>query len=96
MSFRPASDAAVRPLDDRGVVIDMKSGRCWELNRVGFAIWRLVSEGKSVGETIDAVTARYGVSPGTSRNDVLSFLDSLVNAGLLEPQTSGTADRTDR
>jgi hypothetical protein len=94
-SFKPAREATVKPLDDRGVIVDMHTGKCWELNPIGFAIWTLVAEGKSVADTIAAISARYAVSAGTSETDVLTFLESLVNAGLLNPTPeSGSADRT--
>ena len=92
--FRPAPEATVKSLEDRGVIVDMRTGRCWELNAVGFAMWTLAAEGRSVAETIAAISARYGVSPGTSENDVSAFLQSLVDAGLLNPSPRGSADRT--
>ena len=88
-----AADAQVKPLQDSGVIIDTRTGKCWELNAVGFAIWQLIAEGKSVGETAEAIAARYSIAMGTSKQDVLDFVQSLVGEGLLQvlqiPSTAG-------
>ena len=87
--FTPASAATVKALDDRGVVVDMRSGKCWELNPVGFAIWTLVAGGASAADASAAIAARYAVAPGTSQTDVFAFLGSLVDAGLLLTDSGG-------
>ena len=76
------TNVEVRALDDRGVIVDTRSGKCWELNAVGFAIWQQIAAGRSVGETVDAVGAGYAVPADTLRADVVSFVRSLLNEGL--------------
>jgi hypothetical protein len=87
-----AADAQVKPLNDSGVIIDTRTGKCWELNPVGFAIWQLIAAGKSVGETVEAISVRYAVSAGTSKDDVLGFVQSLVSEGLLEAAPGAGSD----
>jgi hypothetical protein len=82
--LHPSTDATVKPIDDRGVIVDMRTGRCWELNRVGFAIWQLVVTGKSPDEAAEAIATRFDVESGTSKRDVLAFVQSLADEGLLQ------------
>jgi hypothetical protein len=86
----PTADAEVKQLNDCGVIVDTRTGKCWELNAVGFAIWQQVAAGKSVGETAEAVAARYSIAIGTSANDVLTFVQSLAREGLLELSPANT------
>jgi hypothetical protein len=92
--FTPASEATVKPMDDHGVIVDMRTGKCWDLNQVGFAIWTLAAEGKSVADTIAAISTRYAVSSETSETDVFAFLRTLVNAGLLVAAPGHAEDGT--
>ena len=87
-----AADAQVKPLHDSGVIIDTRTGKCWELNPVGFAIWQLIAAGKSVGETVEAIAARYAITVGTSKEDVIDFVQSLVSEGLLQVTSTAGAD----
>ena len=82
--FRAAADAQVKPLDDGGVIVDTRTGKCWELNPVGYAIWQHIVAGKSVGETAEAVAARHSISIDSSAEDVMEFVRSLVRERLLE------------
>jgi hypothetical protein len=80
----PGPDAQVKSLNDGGVIVDTRTGKCWELNAVGFAIWQQIAAGKTLAETAEAVAARYSISTVTSADDVLAFAQSLLREGLLE------------
>ena len=82
--LRPTADTQVKPVGDSGVIVDTRTGKCWELNLVGLAIWRLLGEGRSIGETVEAVHAQHAISIATATNDVLGFVQSLLREGLLE------------
>jgi hypothetical protein len=83
--LKPSVGAEVATVDDTGVIVDTRSGKCWQLNAVGLEIWQLIAAGKSVGETIDTVAARYSIPTETSRTDVMSLVQSLLREGLLAP-----------
>ena len=86
--------AAVRPLDDRAVVVDLKTGQFWELNAVGAAIWNLLMAGRSVQETATEVTIRFNIDSSTSMTDTLEFVNSLLGQGLVT--VAETATRPNR
>ena len=85
------SRVEVKAIDDRGVVVDMQTGRCWELNPVGFAVWLRLAEGKSLEEVSDIVASLYRIEIEASVRDVSEFARVLVDAGLLEPSSSTPA-----
>jgi hypothetical protein len=79
----PARHVNVQPVDDRGVLVDLRSGRCWELNAVGFAIWRLLADGRSVADAAGEIAHRYAVDAAVSRTDVTDLVRSLLGEGLV-------------
>jgi Coenzyme PQQ synthesis protein D (PqqD) len=78
-----ATHATVQPLDDRAVVLNLRTGKCWELNATGLAIWRSLIAGESVGDTAEAIAARYSIHVDVSRQDVVELVRSLIGEGLL-------------
>jgi Coenzyme PQQ synthesis protein D (PqqD) len=81
----PTSRVEVKALDDRGVIVDMHSGRCWELNPVGFRIWQHLADGRSLEEVSQIIASQYGIETEVSVRDVTDLARSLVDAGLLAP-----------
>jgi hypothetical protein len=79
----PARHVNVQPVDDRGVLVDLRSGRCWELNPVGFAIWRLLADGRSLADASHEIADRYAVDAEVSRTDVTDLVGALLGAGLV-------------
>jgi Coenzyme PQQ synthesis protein D (PqqD) len=87
----------VQTLEDRAVVVNMLTGRCWELNATGVAIWMRLVDGASVAETANAISARYSVPADVATKDVLALVGSLVSEGLLVISTSnGSASAAPR
>jgi hypothetical protein len=82
--FRPRSEVAVREISDGAVLVDMKSGGCFELNRVGFEIWKLLEPKASVTNICGALAGHYPVAHETLVADVQNLIDSLMRAGLVE------------
>jgi Coenzyme PQQ synthesis protein D (PqqD) len=80
----PAAGVSVQPLEDRAVLVNLQTGRCFELNRIGAEIWRLLAEGKSVGGACDALAARYPTARDILRDDVMGLIRSLLREKLAE------------
>jgi len=72
-----------RLVGDETVLLDLESGLYFGLDNVGQCIWETVSEGKDLGETVDAVVAEYDVDKAQAEADVLEFTSKLVERGLL-------------
>ena len=72
-----------RVVGDEMVLLDLASGEYFGLDGVGQRIWESVSEGKSLAETVEAITAEYDVNTEQAQSDVLEFGKILVERGLL-------------
>jgi hypothetical protein len=55
------------------------------LNEVGAMIWRLMDGQTSVRQLMEAVRNEYDVEAAVAEKDVVDFLQSLEDAGLIRP-----------
>jgi hypothetical protein len=83
----PAAHVSVKALEQRGVLADLRSGQCWELNEVAFYIWLLLADGASIGKASEAISARYSIAADVSHGDVVAFVRSLAGQGLVVVRT---------
>jgi hypothetical protein len=89
-AFSPASDVAVRTVEQGAVLVDMRRGHCFELNRVGYEVWLLIQEGngKSEADICRALSERYQKSSEAIATDVRQLLRALTEHKLVRPVTS--------
>ena len=85
----PCRDVAVRAVDDGAVLVNMRSGACFELNRMGFQIWELLAKGASPSSICEALVGRYEVADEVLVADVRALLDTLVQRKLIESAPTG-------
>ena len=89
--LRPCRDVAARQIDDGAILVNMASGKCFELNRVGFDIWGALGDGNTVRGVCEALAGRYRVENEVLAADVQLLVQTLAEAGLIEPaSTSGS------
>ena len=55
------------------------------LNEVGAMLWRLIDGKTTARQLIEAVCDEYHVGDGEAEKDVVDFLGSLEDAGLIRP-----------
>jgi PqqD family protein of HPr-rel-A system len=70
-------------IDGETVLLDRESGEYYGLDATGTEIWRLLREGKSPEETLEALLERYDVEEERLRADLELFLNALLDRGLL-------------
>jgi hypothetical protein len=75
-----------QPTDTGAVLMDRATGNCFELNRVGAAIWKALSEGKSSEVIAAELVETYRVKPEIAAADVETLVSSLVQHGLIDPR----------
>jgi hypothetical protein len=92
----PRPNVAARDINDGAVLVNMGSGACFELNRIGFEIWKLLGPGTTVADICRALAGRYAVGPEVLAADVRSLVDALVGAGLVEAVAQGGTDESRR
>jgi hypothetical protein len=66
------------------VLVDTRSGVCFELNRTGAEVWELLASGATVTSICAALSARYGVARETVATDVNGIVDALWKQKLIE------------
>lgn len=71
-------------VDDEMVLLDMNSENYFGLDETGSAIWQQLSEIKSLQVTYDILIEEYDVEPAQLENDIITFVQKLVDAGLVQ------------
>jgi hypothetical protein len=71
-------------LAEEAVILDLESGTYYGLDAVGFRIWDLVQEPRTVATIVNAIVAEYDVDRERCERDVLALLDRLAATGLIE------------
>jgi hypothetical protein len=66
------------------LLIDMATGRCWQLNRVGAAFLTEIDGSNILGDVLDTLGQRYKVERDVLERDLLNLTQQLLDAGLIE------------
>ena len=66
------------------VILHLKDGVYYELNRTGARIWSLIQQPCSLGAILDALLAEYEVDAQQCEADLLALLADMVEHGLVE------------
>ena len=72
-----------RLVGDETVLLDLASGTYFGLGGVGKRIWEAVSAGRSLEQTVEALTTEFEVDKAQAEADVLEFAKNLIDRGLL-------------
>jgi len=78
------ADQVSADLDGEAVILNLESGVYYSLDQVGAHIWILIQEPRTVHEIRDAILDEYEVEPDRCERDIVSLLDQLADAGLVE------------
>jgi hypothetical protein len=76
-----------RTVGDDLVILDVRSGRYFELNDVGSLIWERLEYEVDVESLVDAVTAEFDAPRDVVFRDVEVLLGDLIKAGLVAVDT---------
>ena len=72
------------PAQDELVMLDPEPGRYFGLDGVGRRVWELLEQPRSVSDLCTALTGEFDVDRDKCQQDVLPFLDKLLDAKLLD------------
>lgn len=53
------------------------------VNEIGVLLWKMLQEEVTIDQLVQRVTSEYEVEEVTAREDILEFLDSLKQGGIL-------------
>lgn len=87
--LRPHPDVVSQRLGESGVLIDLRTGRMFELNATGLRVWELVNEGCPAGQMLHRLGDEFTGDPDRLRDEVAALLDELVREGLLYAERRG-------
>lgn len=66
-------------------MLDPSTSRYYRLDPIGLKVWELLDQARSVDAVCGALAPEFEVSLEQCRADVITFLDRLERAGLVEP-----------
>ena len=81
MARNIAGETIIVPV--KGNVGDLDS--IYTLNELGTLVWELIDGKNSVEEIVEAICNAYEVAPEKATEDVVDFLHSLEQGGLINP-----------
>jgi len=94
-TFVRRSDVMAKETSDGMVLVDVVSGGCWELNRVGAALWSLMDASTTLRAACEILRRRYDVAADVIERDVVALAEQLSSAGLVSIRRTPSADRSD-
>jgi hypothetical protein len=72
-----------REIDGEVVVLDVGQSHYLNLNPTGSVLWLLLAEGATEHQLVDRLVEEFDVDEVTARDDVVAFVASCREAGLL-------------
>jgi hypothetical protein len=66
-----------------GVLLHLETGQYHGVNAVGFLVWEVLDEQKTVRDVVDAVRGRVLDPPDKLEGDIVHFLESVKERDLL-------------
>lgn len=70
-------------MDGEIVMMSIDNGEYYGLDEVGSRIWDLMQEPVSISKLVDQLISEFDVTPDECLQDILSFLDELLNRDLV-------------
>ena len=80
---RPSPDVIGRRLDDRFVVVNLRTNRIYELNRTAAVLWELLEAETDRSQLEPAMLERFDADPDEVRREIDETLRTLADAGLV-------------
>jgi hypothetical protein len=81
--IRIADDVIGEVLDGEAVLLHVKTGQYYTLNRSGTRIWQLIERHGSLERVKSAFCSEYEVDADTAQADILELVARLESKGLL-------------
>lgn len=88
---RRVDDVLETDIDDQTVMMDIDRGRYFGLNQTGTRIWALLAEPMAIGELCDRLMEQFDVPREQCEQQVVDYLESLLDRGLLQVVTDESA-----
>lgn len=70
-------------LGNESVILEFQTGTYFSVNDVGTAVWNYLQQPRHVTDVITHIVNKYEVSADQAEAEILSFLQNLVDKGLV-------------
>jgi hypothetical protein len=81
---RATTEQVSADLKDEAIVLGMRRGLYYGLDPVGAHVWNQIQEPRRIEDVALNVVGEFSVDEERARADVLSFLNRLLDEGLIE------------
>jgi hypothetical protein len=78
-----SDDVLFQELQGEAVLLDLKTGVYFGLDKVGTRVWALLGEQASLTGVVNAMIQEFDVTEGVCTTDVLALVERLNEQGLL-------------
>lgn len=78
------AEVTVRNTASGAILVNLGTGQCWQLNRIGADFLEQIRTERTIGEACDTLGHRYQVSRDVLERDVCRLSEELLEAGLIE------------
>jgi hypothetical protein len=68
------------------VLLDLDGGQYYALDEVSARVWEMCDGAHEVGAIVEAIASEYDASVDTIYEDVLAFLEEMLDENLLVPE----------
>lgn len=86
--YRRSNEVVYTPVEGEMVLLDLRDGLYYSLNRVGAAVWELLGEQRTLGDVHGAICRRFDVAPAAAWDDLASLVHHLRREKLVEMETN--------
>jgi len=83
-NLMPGKHVVVTDFDGgEGILVDLNTKKYFQLNETAMVVWKGLEQGKTVGEIVDDMTAKYEVALEKATRSVERILDNFQTYKLL-------------
>jgi Coenzyme PQQ synthesis protein D (PqqD) len=76
-------DTLTAALDDSLILLGIKAGSYFDLNRTAAGIWQLLDTPRRIGDIVELLLQQYDTDRSTVNQDVIAFLQLLKDRRLI-------------
>ena len=76
-------DTLVNVVDEEAVILNLKSECYFGLDKVGTSMWNALTTSESIQAAYESLLNRYDVDGATLRDDLVGFVEKLVEKDLV-------------
>ena len=83
-TLMPGKHVVVTDFDGgEGILVDLNTKKYFQLNETAMVVWKVLEQGKTVGEIVNDITAKYEVALENATHSVERILDNFQTYKLL-------------